>query len=113
MNIKKPVINIFTNNAKEEVLKEITAGIEEEGALYELVHKEEADAEKLSYEAASESLLETGIGIDRYAACLNISKLPSKKPLLKSDAFDRAKLRLLGSNAARFVKGVPFKFINE
>jgi hypothetical protein len=113
MNTKKPVINIFAGGAKEEAIKEVLAGIEEEGALYEVFYKEEMEAEKLSYEAAEESLLETGIGINKQSACINISKLPLNAPLLKVSTLDRPRLRLLGSNAARFVKGIPFKFINE
>lgn len=113
MHIKKPVINVYETNAEKELLKEVLAGIEEEGALYEVYRIDEAEVEVLAYAAASQSLLETGIGLNGEFVCVNITKMPVYMPLLKYSTYNRANLRLAGSNAARFVKGIPFKYINE
>jgi hypothetical protein len=111
--MKKPVINVFVNGVEKEFLKEVLAGIEEEGALYEVYSREEAQVEKLAHEAAVQSLLETGIGMNNEFLCVSISKMPMANPLIKISSCSRLKLRLAGSNAARLVKGIPLKFINE
>ena len=36
MVVNKPTINIYCQNADEDYLKEICAGIEEEGVLYQI-----------------------------------------------------------------------------
>ena len=41
MITKKPSIFIYTNDADEDFLREICAGIEEEGVFFEVIPKEE------------------------------------------------------------------------
>jgi hypothetical protein len=113
MEIKKPVINIFLNGVEKEFLKEVLAGIEEEGVLYEVYSREEAQAERLAHEAAVQSLLETGIGMSKEYLCVNIAKMPEENPLVKIKSSSRMELRMAGINAARLVKGIPLKLINE
>jgi hypothetical protein len=113
MDIKKPVINVFINGVEKEFLKEVLAGIEEEGALYEVYSREEAEVEKLAHEAAVQSLLETGIGMNNEFLCVSITKMTVSSPLIKISTNNRLMLRQTGSNAARLVKGIPLKFINE
>lgn len=113
MDIKKPVINIFVNGVEKEFLKEVLAGIEEEGVLYEVFSKEEAQVERLAREASIQSLLETGIGMSKEYLCVNIAKMPEESPLIKIKSSSRMELRRAGINAARLVKGIPLKLISE
>ena len=114
MNTSKPVVYIYYNSLGEKFLNEILAGIEEEGVLFEAKKSLVADslctAENLSYEAALDSILETGIGIDGQHVCITCSKLSKHEPLQSFTLIERANLRLAGSNAARLVKGIPLKY---
>ena len=65
MVVNKPSIFIYTYEPDREDLKEILAGIEEEGVLYEVYEKEQESVEKLAFEAANDSMLGSGIGISR------------------------------------------------
>lgn len=110
MKTKRPVIKVFVTKGLERFLKEVLAGIEEEGVLYELETREYGSSKELATIAASESLLETGIGIDKELASITICKLSEKNPLQSYSCLDNHKLRLAGSNAARIVKGIPLKY---
>jgi hypothetical protein len=109
MDIKKPVINILTTESGEKFLKEITAGIEEEGVLYNILKVNENSAEELASEAAEMSLLETGIGLNDEYICVTLHKLPTSKPLYKARTSEKTDLRIAGSNAARIIKGIPLR----
>lgn len=90
---------------KEDIAKEVLAGIEEEGVLYQVastsVYKEAAI---LAQEAAEQSQLEVGIGICKKEVVLTVHKLRGKALLKTKSAY-----RELGQNAARYVKGNSFK----
>ena len=109
METKKPVIKVFVTKASEPFLKEVLAGIEEEGVLYEVESNLGGTSSELATKAATESLLETGIGIDGEFATITICKLPQNNPLKSYSCLSNHKLRLAGSNAARIVKGIPLK----
>ena len=49
MIINKPTVIIYTRDPDEDLLREICAGIEEEGVLYE-VHSGKGDMDTLAYE---------------------------------------------------------------
>ncbi|MBC8060102.1 MAG: glycerol dehydratase reactivase beta/small subunit family protein [Clostridiaceae bacterium] len=110
MKTKRPVIKVFVTKTSEAFLKEVLAGIEEEGVLYEVESCEYGSAKDLATIAAAESLLETGIGIDKEFACITICKLPKNSALQSYSCLDNAQLRLAGSNAARIIKGLPLKY---
>ena len=112
MNTSKPVLYIYYNSLGEKFLNEILAGVEEEGVLFEVKKSdmEVSTAENLAYEAALESILETGIGIDEQHVCVTCSKLPRHEPLQRFLLAKKTNLRLAGSNAARLVKGIPLKY---
>lgn len=99
----RPEIVILTYNPDKEALKELLAGIEEEGVLYRVAFETLDESENvLGYKAASVSQIETGIGFYEKNAALYIQKVP-EKPLLVTSKFHR----ILGQNAARYVKGNP------
>lgn len=62
MIVRKPTVIIYTRDPDEDFLREICAGIEEEGVLYE-IHSRDADMDELAFEAAKDSMLGSGIGI--------------------------------------------------
>lgn len=107
MDILKPSIYIYISNTSHDLLKEIEAGIEEEGCLYEVFEKDSDNISKLAYEAANSSVLETGIALINNVAYLQLAKFPVGKYIFK--ATDSDEFRKLGVNAARAVKGKPFK----
>jgi hypothetical protein len=109
METKRPVIKVFVTKASERFLKEVLAGIEEEGVLYEVESSEYGSARELATKAATASLLETGIGIDEEFASITICKLPKNNPLQSYSCLNNDELRLAGSNAARIIKGMPLK----
>ena len=68
MIVKKPAIFIYTSEPDREILREICAGIEEEGVFYEikeqtLVPKDaRSTAARFAWQAAQDSMLGSGIG---------------------------------------------------
>lgn len=103
--MKKPCIVIKCGtNYSECHLKEIVAGIEEEGVLYTTIDVEEnSDPIDLAVKAANMSPVEVGIGLQNNTAVLTVVKL-NNRPLFYTDE----KYRVIGQNAARYVKGRPF-----
>lgn len=109
----KPVILVYTNEAHEALLKEMSAGIEEEGVLYETVQRNEADVYTLCYEAAKNSLLGVGVAIKEEQVAVQMMPLSLGKPLFELDKPTNKQARLLGMNAARAVKRMPFHLFDE
>lgn len=107
----KPSILIYISpySGQEARLRQIQAGIEEEGIPCTW-RSAEGDAALLARRGAEESQLEVGIGVAADGLCGHYRKLPEGKPLflLPYDSTPPA-WRQLGCNAARLVKGTPFK----
>ncbi|MEG6585372.1 glycerol dehydratase reactivase beta/small subunit family protein [Dendrosporobacter sp. 1207_IL3150] len=107
----KPSIMIwaFPHADCECKLREVQAGIEEEGVPFTLFISDETDAVRLAYQGAEQSKLGVGIGIGLEEVCIHYYKLPAERPLFVSDCSDTHEWRRFGYNAARLVKGIPFK----
>lgn len=94
-------------------LRELTAGMEEEGVPFRV---EEAEAEaggavELAHAAAHASTLDVGIGVDTAGhICVHHAKLPPDAPALTGPPQHP---RSLGHNAARLVTGIPFKQVAQ
>ncbi|HZG73485.1 MAG TPA: glycerol dehydratase reactivase beta/small subunit family protein [Chondromyces sp.] len=107
-----PAIHVYYNSLQNapSLFSVLLHGIEEEGIpVFWKEHREEAALE-LGYRAALDSSLGVGIGIgadDRMI--LHYSKLVKNQPLFEIDQKETYKQRVLGANAARLVKGIPFK----
>ncbi|MGL5675152.1 MAG: glycerol dehydratase reactivase beta/small subunit family protein [Cellulosilyticaceae bacterium] len=100
----RPTIVIKVWNVKKEIISEVLAGIEEEGVLSEVIEASVTSrAQEVAEEAARLSQLEVGIGIAEEEAILTIHKLKGTS-LLRT----QADYRMLGQNAARYVKGNSF-----
>lgn len=103
--MKRPSIIVkYNKDFNKEYLKEVVAGIEEEGVLYTLIPVEErVDAFTLSMDGVNMSPIEVGIGLNEDKAVLSVKKLQDR-PLFCTDKG----YRNIGQNAARYVKGRPF-----
>lgn len=94
-----------------KALREICAGIEEEGIHSQTIALERTNATALAYEAASRSSLSVGVGVAQGELCIHVPALPADAPLERRTASsgDRACQRHIGHNAARLAKAMPLK----
>ena len=81
MVVNKPSIYIYVNHPNENVLREICSGIEEEGVFYEIIEREAQDLNALTWTAANDSMLGSGIGIKENSAAFIIRGLTIGKNL--------------------------------
>ncbi|MCF0248334.1 MAG: glycerol dehydratase reactivase beta/small subunit family protein [Synergistes sp.] len=109
--LKRPTIKIFYRGIPQlsRLLREIGYGIEEEGIPFETEEfSNNESAVGLALEAASESQMEVGIGIDPESVVLQIAKLKRDEPLFKISARSTdEEVRIIGTNAGRLVKNLP------
>lgn len=103
----RPSIFIYVSQPNKSLLTEIVSGIEEEGVLYQIFDKDGDDALTLAYDAANTSTLGIGIGLVNDFGVLQMQKLPIDAPIFK--IMNAEQFRNLGTNAARAVKGQPFR----
>ncbi|GAB3246858.1 glycerol dehydratase reactivase beta/small subunit family protein [Kineosporia babensis] len=98
----KPHILVLTSGPAD-LLREICAGMEEEGVPFEVVPQADGQALDLAYQAAQRSPLEVGIGLDATGLTIvHHSKLPREKPITRTRTARQA-----GQQAARVVIGAP------
>ncbi len=112
----KPCILIycFPHAGCEQKIREVTAGMEEEGIPSSVMNSTEHDSVALAYEGAVQSQLGVGVGIGDRQICIHYVKLPAGQPLFRVDEAGNPLLwRYCGYNAARLVKGIPFKALPE
>ncbi len=116
MIIKKPSIFIYTHEADSAVLRNVCAGIEEEGVgieeegvFYETTEFPDTCMEKLAYKAARDSMLGSGIGIFGTAVCLKMRGLEKGRNIESYLHPTWEEARNIGSNSARAVKKLPFR----
>lgn len=87
-------------------------GMEEEGIPFQLIDRPAATLVQQAYEAATSSPLAVGVAISREEIVIHYKNLPPDNPLFVLKDYSRQekeKVRALGCNAARLVKGIPFK----
>lgn len=109
MIIKRPSIFIYTHEADSTVVKDVCAGIEEEGIFYDVTEMPDTCMEKLAYKAARDSMLGSGVGIYGTAVCLKMRGLEKGRNIESYLEPTRAQCRCVGSNSARAIKKLPFK----
>lgn len=112
MNKDIPAIRIFFSpNIEEASFRQIFYGIEEETVPFSAEKAGQDSALHLGYQAAQNSRLGVGLGIGAdQLAVLHYERLDKNDPLFQINLDEhQANLRVLGSNAARLVKGMPFK----
>lgn len=108
MVVNKPAIIIYTNEPDEDLLREVCAGIEEEGVLYQ-VSSHEGDLDTLAFEAAKESMLGSGVGITGTRLAMQMERLPKGRNVFELNMPRFWQCRNLGANSARAIKKMPFK----
>lgn len=109
MIIKKPSIFIYACQADSQILKEICAGIEEEGVFFEVLEQQEEDIDALAWQAANDSMPGSGIGICRTTAAFQMRGLEKGRNVESYQDPDREQSRKLGADSARAVKKQAFK----
>ncbi|MCR8744836.1 glycerol dehydratase reactivase beta/small subunit family protein [Romboutsia lituseburensis] len=103
---------IHSENVSIEDFKEVLWGIEEEGIPYKVQVKNDDTLNILSHEASLKSKLGVGIGINEKSIALTTSKLDKNSPLITIEMNkEYSRLRNIGANAARLVKGIELKKI--
>ncbi|MFV0528331.1 MAG: glycerol dehydratase reactivase beta/small subunit family protein [Lachnospiraceae bacterium] len=107
----RPEILVYACKADTAMLQEICAGIEEEGVLYRVVEQRSTDLDLLSYQAANDSVLGTGIGILGTQAAMQMRTVEKGRNTFVLRTPLDWQSRNLGANAARAVKRVSFKQI--
>ncbi|WP_051160561.1 glycerol dehydratase reactivase beta/small subunit family protein [Patulibacter americanus] len=101
--------------AADGALRELLAGLEEEGVPATVVDADAPSAAvstaaalaAAAHAAAGASTLRVGVALDAEHACVTVPRLPDAAPFLHGDATDPFALRCLGQDAARLVKTVP------
>ncbi|WP_248962134.1 glycerol dehydratase reactivase beta/small subunit family protein [Sphaerisporangium perillae] len=88
-------------------VREINAGMEEEGVPCRTENAADGSARELALAAAQASNLDVGVGVDSVGnICVHHAKLPPDAPAVAGPA---TSARTMGHNAARLVAGLPFK----
>ncbi|KAF5077554.1 MAG: glycerol dehydratase [Acetobacterium sp. MES1] len=112
----KPEIKIVhgKNIMFQKVVDEVLHGIEEEGVPFSIEELEDANPVELAFRGAELSHLGVGIGITENEVVLHFIKLKEDQPIFRIPAYsNEATLRAIGSNAARLVKKMPFKNLDN
>lgn len=112
----KPEIKVIHNvdHQCKEIIKHILNGIEEEGLPYSIESSLETNSVELAFRGAEASHLGVGIGVTENEIVLHFIKLKEDQPLFVIPGYsDESSLRAIGSNAARLVKRMPFKNLDN
>lgn len=106
----RPAIVVLAAAPAGAAVREVCAGIEEEGVPH-LVLAGDGDAVELARSAARRSPLDVGVGVDAGGrVCAHHDKLAAPLPALIVEPDAAAGVvRTLGHNAARIVVGLPLK----
>ena len=109
----KPLINIISC-VDQKKLAPLLHGMEEEEIPFQIMHLEgNHDLCQAAYLGATQSALSVGVSMNEDRAVLHYKNLPENEPLFQISAKDPEELMKLGTNAARLVKGIPFKPLKE
>ncbi|HAU4328662.1 glycerol dehydratase reactivase beta/small subunit family protein [Citrobacter freundii] len=109
-NLTTPAIVIFTVGDCTSRWNDVLLGIEEEGIPFVIRETHSTDIIHNAWLAACQSPLLVGIGCDQEKLVVHYKNLPTSAPLFtlmyQQNSHDR---RSIGNNAARLVKGIPFR----
>ena len=109
MIVNRPSIYIYVNKPDKNILREIYSGIEEEGVFYEIIERTDSDLNQLTYDAANDSMLGSGIGITGNRVAFQIRGVKLGKNVEQYEAPTPENSRKLGANSARAIKKQSFK----
>lgn len=94
---------LYEKGMKSKGLREICAGLEEEGVPFSCIEQEKSDVFELGRQAALLSPLEIGIGVSANGDCA-ICHEKLANPYVREQVSNG---RMAGRHAARLVKGLP------
>lgn len=106
---RRPSIFIYTHRPDPDFLREIRAGIEEEGIFSEAFEKDETDAGRLAFQAAADSMLGSGIGLSEVDAALQMKGLQNGKNVEFRHMPTYEQCRAMGADSARIIKKLGLK----
>lgn len=109
MVMNRPTIFIYTNQPDRAVLKEICAGIEEEGIFFEIFEQGPGELNHLAWQAAQDSMLGSGVGVCGMDAAFSMRGLKEKRCVEIYFNPGREQCRRLGGNSARAIKRQPLR----
>lgn len=111
----KPCINVMVDDMDNILLKNILAGIEEEGLPYEIFNLNKEDVLSTTHKASQQSKLGVGVGFSNNRVIVHYSKLRENNAIIDTSLkdYEITKARKIGNNAARLYKVMPFKDINS
>ena len=113
MIARKPTILIFTVRPDATLLREICAGIEEEGVLYDVITQPSGEASALATMASGMSMLGSGVALVEKSAALHIKGMETRATLLGYESATPEQARDLGANSARVIKKLPLRLGEE
>lgn len=106
----RPAIGIVYFGASLSIWREVLLGIEEEGIPVEIQAATQGEVIHCAWLAACRSPLLVGIACDDSRLVVHYRRLAASAPLFTlSSRHSRLAQRRIGNNAARLVKGVPFR----
>lgn len=114
-DMTQPAILVIADPAAEQHLwRPMLLGMEEEGIPFAITPTENSglSLNALAHRASSASPLAVGVAVGRRELVVHDPHLPEQQPLFVLTDYTRRtedELRRLGCNAARLVKGLPFK----
>ena len=113
MIVTRPAVRIYTCQPDLEVLSHICEGIEEEGVLYEVIPHTDGEILDIAEQAASDSILGSGIALYRKEAVLQMRGLPKNRPIADVWVEEIQTARIIGANSARLIQKRPLKEIGS
>ncbi|STT98246.1 glycerol dehydratase reactivase beta/small subunit family protein [Klebsiella quasipneumoniae] len=113
-NHSAPAIVIAAIDGCDGLWREVLLGIEEEGIPFLLQHHPAGMSWTAPGRRARSSPLLVGIACDRHTLVVHYKNLPASAPLFTlMHHQDSQAHRNTGNNAARLVKGIPFRDLNS
>lgn len=112
----RPSIHVcLLGGVEDDLYRWVEIGAEEEGVPTRKVAVEANESLPAAYEAAQGSRFEIGVSVAPGRVTLHERHMPTAQPVLSFDtgADPRPVCRLMGSNAARMVVHLPFRFGGE
>lgn len=103
------VVVLASGSDLDAVLRQVAAGIEEEGVPCDVRSGSGGDPVALAREAALASPLEVGVGVSDDGISVHHAKLPAASPAAHDREVTGAVGRRMGHDAARIVTALPLK----
>lgn len=112
--VKPVIIFSYAKEVNQEIIQPILNGLEEEGIPFLLEEKEIMNINAEAYVGAVASSLQVGICCDEEIIVIHHKNLKEDEPYMMLTRYQtrpKEQLKNFGANAARLVKGIPFKVI--